>query len=215
MDGSDLRDLEQNTFRTVADDGLWDVLVAMIFAMLAVAPLLSEQLGDFWSSAVFLPIWAGVFVGIRMIRRHVVEPRVGTVRFGAQRLRKLRRLSVVLLLVNIASAIAGMAAFFGVQAGWISLGDDSLAYPLVLFVTCLVGFSAAALITGITRYYAYGLMAAAAPIVGEWLWRNDLATHHGFPIVFGATAVIILGVGIARLLAVVRQHQRRPHGIAI
>ncbi|MDH5372789.1 MAG: hypothetical protein OEX97_07585, partial [Acidimicrobiia bacterium] len=57
MTDQDLKALEQDTFRTVTDDGLWDVLIATVFANLAIAPLLSEDLGDFWSSALLAPIW--------------------------------------------------------------------------------------------------------------------------------------------------------------
>lgn len=211
MVDKDLKALEQRTFRTAIDDGLWDILVATVFANLAIAPLLSEDLGDFWSSALLAPIWLAAYVMILVVRRRFVSPRVGTVQFGAARRRRLRRLSIVLLIVNVLAAVLGAVAAIGVLMDWIDLGSGSMGYPLGLGFTVLVGFSAAARVTGITRYYLYGLMLAIAPLIGEWLWRNDLASHHGFPIVFGVAAVTILVTGIVRFLLVLKSHPLPQH----
>ncbi len=213
MIDSDLKALEQRTFRTVADDGLWDVLIAGVFSMLAFAPLLSEDLGDFLSAAIFAPIWLATYLVIRVVRHRVIAPRVGTVRFGPARQQQLRRLGVVMVVVNAVAAGLGVAAFIGVQLNWIDLGNGGMGYPLLLGITILVGFSGAAAVTGIPRYYLYGLMLAVAPLVGEWLWREGHATHHGYPIVFGAAAGIIFVTGIIRFTGIVRSHPR-PHGTA-
>ena len=211
MTDHDLETLEQRTFLTVTDDGLWDVLIAAVFANLAIGPLLSEDLGDFWSSALLAPVWLAMYLVIRVVRRRIVNPRVGTVRFGTDRRRRLRKLSIVMLIVNVLAALLGAVAAIGVQTNWLDLGDGSIGYPLGLGIVVLVGFSGAAFVTGIARYYPYGLMLSVAPLIGEWLWRNDLATHHGYPIVFGTAAAIILVTGIARFMAVLRSHPLPQH----
>jgi hypothetical protein len=215
MTDRDLKTLERRTFRTVIDDGLWDVVIATFFAMFAIAPLLSESMGDFWSVAVFLPVWLAVYLAVRVIRRTVVEPSIGTVRFGTERRERLRRLSLGLLVVNAAAAILGALAYIGVEMDWLDLGDGSIGYPLGLGIAVLVGFSGAAFVTGIPRYYAYGLMLAVAPLVGEWLWRKDLAAHHGYPIVFGVAAAIIFIGGMVRFVAVVRNHRSQQHHVTV
>lgn len=206
MSDHDLKALERGTFRAVTDDGLWDVLIAAVFSMLAIAPLLSESLGDFWSSAVFAPIWLATYLIIWGVRRRVLAPRVGIVRFGEDRKRRLRRFSLVMLVVNVAAALLGLAAAIGVQRDWIDLGSSGIGYPLALGITILIGFSVGAYVASIPRYYLYGLMLAIAPLIGEWLWRHDLAAHHGYPIVFGAAAVIIFVVGISRFVTRLRAH---------
>lgn len=202
----DLKALEQRTFRTMTDDGLWDVLIAAVLAMLAIAPLLSGSLGDLWSSAVFAPVWLATYLIIHALRKRVVTPRVGMVRFGEERRSQLRRFSTVMLVVNIAAALAGLAAAISVQRGWVDLGSGSMGYPLILGITILVGFSLGAYVTAIPRYYLYGLMLMAAPLFGEWLWRHHLAAHHGYPIVFGAAAAIIFATGITRFITRLRGH---------
>ncbi len=101
MTTDDLKAAERRVFRTAVDHGLWDVFLASMVAMLAIAPLLSETMGDFWSSAVFLPVYAGVYLAIRLIREHVVVPRVGLVQFGSYRKNRLRRFTVVMLTFGV------------------------------------------------------------------------------------------------------------------
>ena len=42
--------------------------------------------------------------------------------------------------------------------------------------------------------------------VGEWLYTNRGASHHGFPITFGITAGIIILTGLATLVRLVLKH---------
>jgi hypothetical protein len=80
-----LKQIEKKAFKSTHGDGLWDILLGCFVLMFAVAPLLSARLGDFWSSAVFLPFWGGVYLVIRFLRKNVVAPRVGTAKFGRAR----------------------------------------------------------------------------------------------------------------------------------
>lgn len=205
---SELGDLERKTFRAAKDTGLWDVMAAAVVAMFAIAPLLSESMGDLWSTVVFLPVWLVVYACIRVVRETIIEPRIGTIEVGEVRRVTLRRVGVVLLVVNVVALVAGVAAFVGLSEGW--LGYSGLAYPIGLGIAALVLLSAAAYMTAIWRFAAYGLLLAAAPLIGEWLWRNGLASHHGYPLVFGAVTAIMLLVGVGRAAWLIRSHPM-PH----
>lgn len=209
MTDLDLRELERRTFRTVKDDGLWDVLIASVVALFAIAPLLSEALGDFWSSAVFLPIWLAIYLAIRVVRTRVIAPRVGRVRFGADRRQRLHRFGIAMVSANAIVFGLGVATAIGVQAGWIRLGG--MGFQLAFGLVSLVGFSAAAYAMSIPRFYPYGLMLAIAPLIGEWLWRRDIAEHHGFPIVFGVAAAVMLAVGVTRFALLIRSRPLPSH----
>jgi hypothetical protein len=200
----DLEALEKATFRAATDDGTWDVVAAGFVAMFAIAPLLSSTLGDFWSSAVFVPAWGALYLAVRLVRARVITPRIGVVRFGPPRTRRLRRFATTMLAVNVIAFFLGIGAVVAFQEEWIK--DGSLGFPLVLTLTCLVIFSMAAFTLGIPRYYGYGLMLAAAPLVGEWLWRRGLASHHGYPIVFGVAATVMAAAGILRLIGQMRHY---------
>ena len=48
-------------------------------------------------------------------------------------------------------------------------------------------------------------MAFALP-VGEWLWMQGLASHHGIPIAFGTTAGIMLASGLILFARLMREN---------
>jgi hypothetical protein len=190
----DLKRIERSTYRSVADSGLWDIFLASMVAMFAIAPSLSVYLGDFWSSAVFLPVFLAFIVVIRVVQVRVIQPRIGTVEFARPRLRRLYGLTVVMLVVNIAAFIGGLVA--ATRAPAVQGQVVSLTLSLVL----LVGFSLAALFLAIPRVFFYGVLLAAAPPIGEALFVRGYASHHGFPVVFGVCATVILVSGIVRFV---------------
>ena len=197
-----LKDAERRVFQSTFADGLWDVFLGCWFPMqLAIAPLLSRSMGDFWSSVVFLPFWGAVYLAIWVIRKKVVKPRIGMVEFGTARKTRLKKLSLALLIVNVIALIFGLIA---------ALHFNSLpggAYPIVLGLTLLIGFSAAAYFLDFPRLYIYGLLGVFAPLIGEWLYQNAGASHHGFPIVFGMLGGVMILVG---MVTFVRFMQNNP-----
>ncbi len=191
---ADLQQFERATYRAVADSGLWDVFLASIVSMLAIAPLLSVHLGDFWSSAVFLPVFAAVLLVIRILKVRVIEPRIGTVEFARPRRRRMVALTVVMLVANIVALVLGFVA---------ATRTPVLEGPIVSFgmsMVLLVGFSLASFALEIPRVFFYGLLLAAAPLIGEALFVRGWASHHGFPVVFGVASVVILVSGVVRFV---------------
>jgi hypothetical protein len=204
----DLAATERRTFRAAVDTGLWDILIASVVAMFAIAPMLSGTLGDFWSSAIFLPVWGGVYLIVRFLGARVVTPRVGVVRFGAHRQARLRRSGLVLAAVNVAALLAGVfAASRADTAGvWV--------FPMTFSLIVLVVFSLVAYATQIPRFFFYGAMLAVSPLIGEWLFRQGYALHHGFPVMFGLAATVIAVIGMTKFALLVRSHPPVTHGPA-
>lgn len=206
MTEGDLKRLERATFRAAADSGLWDMFLAAVISMLAIAPLLSSRLGDFWSSAVFLPFYAVALLAIRTVQARIVRPRVGVVELAPSRKRRLGYLATIMLVVNVLALGLGIVAAIRGPTGQTDL------VPLTLSLTLLLGFSTAAFFLEIPRVFAYGVLLAAAPPLGEALFQRGLASHHGFPVVFGVSAVVILGSGIIRFLRFLPRPRREGDG---
>ena len=192
MIDADLKRIERSTYLSVADSGLWDLLLASVVAMFAIAPLLSVYLGDFWSSAVFIPVFAAVLVMIRVVQARVIRPRVGTVDFARPRRQRLVTLSVIMLVVNVIALVVGLVV--STRAPVV----DGDIVPVGMSLALLVCFSLGAYLLEIPRVFVYGLLLAVAPLVGEALFRRGYASHHGFPVVFGVCATVILVCGIVR-----------------
>jgi len=185
-----LREAERRAFTIAFDDGLWDIFLGCFFLEFAIAPFLSENLGDFWSSVIFLPFWGLVYLAIWMIRKYIVKPRIGSVKFGPARTAKLKKFTSVMLLINIVVLVLGVIAVlsFGVVSSQI--------YPIIFGLTLLIGFSLAAYFLDFPRLYIYGLLLACSPLVGEWVYTYRNASHHGFPITFGVTCSIMILTGL-------------------
>ncbi len=193
----DLQEAQRKVFRSVSqEDGLWDVLMGCFLLPFSLAPLLSEPLGDFWSSMVFLPFWGLVALAIWQVRKSLVAPRIGVIRLGAPHKRRLTRLWLVLLAINLVALVLGLIVF------WSPALAGQIALP-VLGLILLLMFNVAAILLEYPRLHVYGLLGFAAPLVGEWLYREHGISHHGLPLTFGVAAGIMILTGLvvfARLL---------------
>jgi hypothetical protein len=202
-----LKRAEQKVFRTIYNDGLWDIFLGCFFLVFAIAPYLSNSLGDFWSSMVFLPFWGVVYILIWLIRKHTVTPRIGMVKFGMARKTRLARFGIVLLAVNSIALILGVVAA-------LSVGKvPGQVFSIGLGIIFLVGFSIAAYFLDFNRLYVYGLLVGFSPFVGEWLWNKGYVSHHGFPVSFGISASIMILVGLIVFLRLLRENRVLADGV--
>ena len=185
-----LKEAERKAFRTTHSDGLWDIFLGCFFLMFVIAPYLSASLGDFWSSVVFLPFWGLVYLAIWLIRKYIVTPRIGLVKFGRARKTRLAKFTLVMLVVNILAFVLGLVAAlnFGRVPGQM--------IGIILGMILLISFSLAAYFLDFGRLYFYGLLVGLSPPVGEWLWNLGYVMHHGFPVTFGITSGIMILFGL-------------------
>lgn len=185
-----LKDAERKVFRAAYNDGLVDIFLGCFFLIFVIGPYLSVSLGDFWSSVVFLPFWALVYLALWLVRRYVVVPRIGRVKFGQVRKARLVRFTVMMLVINIVAFILGSIAVlnFGIVSGQVI----SVIFGMIL----LMGFSLAAYFLDSKRLFFYGLLVGFSQPVGEWLWSQGYAAHHGYPVTFGVTAGIMFLIGL-------------------
>jgi len=194
-----LKEAERKVFRTSHNDGMLDIFLGCVFLMFVIAPFLSVKLGDFWSSAIFLPFWVLVYLGIRLIQKYVIIPRIGQVKFGALRVTRLKKFTLIMFIINfLALGLGVIAAFSFKQAG--------IKYPIILGITLLLGFSLAAYFLDMNRLYLYGMLTVPGPLVGEWLWQSGLASHHGYPVVFGFVSGVMIITGLVLLVLLLKRN---------
>jgi hypothetical protein len=204
-----LRELEQRSFNVTFQDGLLDIFLGSVILMFVIAPFLSPYLGDFWSSAVFLPFWALIFVLLWAIKKHVVHPRVGIVEYGSWRRSRMMRFNILMLVAGIFALLLGVlsAVRFEAVPGWMHTARFSLLI--------LIGFSVTGFFLGIVRLYVYGLMIALAPLAGELLYHYLGVPHHGYPVTFGITAVTVLCTGLVLLIRLIDRYPLEEGGLIL
>lgn len=205
---ADLKSEERDAYRAATDTGLWDILISSVVAVFAIAPLLSTRLGDFWSSAIFIPVWAVVYLGVRIVKDRYIAPRVGEVRWGPDRKSRLLKLSVAMLVVNIVAFGLGAVAYLATEWGY----SDLWVMPVPFGLTVLVLFSLLAYAVSIPRFFFYGLLLAFSPLIGELMFRQGLVAHHGFPVVFGIAAIVIALIGVVRLARILKSAPQDSNG---
>ncbi len=195
-----LKSAERQAFQATLADGLWDVFIGCFVLQFALAPLLSDMLGDFWSSAIFLPFWGLVYLAIWLVRKQILAPRLGTVSVGKTRRAKLRKFSLVMVAANALMLLLGLLVVLNFN----KIPGFGVASLFSLFL--LAGFSAAAWLLDFPRLYVYGLLLFVAPLVGEWLYAKLGFTHHGYPVVFGVAAGVMILTGLVNFVRVLRNH---------
>ncbi len=202
-----MKAVERRVFRTAFQDGLWDIFIGCVVLMFAVAPFLSRAgLGDFWSSAVFVPFWGLLSLVLYIVRRRVVTPRIGVVKFGWPRRRRLLWFTVGMLVLSSVSLVLALLAARNLDAPW---WVHTLRFGLVM----LGGFVLTGFFLDFTRLYLYGVLLALAPLLGEWLYRQLGVPHHGYPITFGAATGIILAIGLIKLVRLLRRYPAPTEGL--
>ena len=195
-----LKEAERKAFTSTFQDGLWDIFIGCFLLQFSIGPFLSPTLGDFWSSVVFLPFFALAFLVIWFVKKHVITPRVGIVKFGQWRVTRMMRFNAGMVLALTVSLLLGILSLvqFGSIPGWIHTARFSLIF--------LITFCAAAYFLDFTRLYIYGVIIALSPLIGEVLYVYLKASHHGFPITFGIAAGLVILTGLVSFVRFLQDH---------
>ena len=157
---SDLSTLEARLHRGQYLDGTLDLLVGFAVLTVALDLYLSEAYGLVVLAAISPLAWRG-------LRRRLVEPRLGLVRFAAERWERQTNARRRLLLALIAACISGVACFL-VLRGLDAPSEVRLPFGLGL-ATLIIGVGVA---LDQRRLFAYGALltasfAAAGPMGGR------------------------------------------------
>ena len=192
-----LLEADRKVFQASFEDGLLDIFLAAFVLMFAVGPLLSVYLGDFWSSFIFLPFWGVLYLLLRWLRKQYVQPRLGRVTFGSIRKKKMRTATIILFVLNVIFLGLGLVSFFLPVGNWVL---NSFRFGAIM----LILFSVSGYFMDLPHLYIYGVLLALGMPVGEWLFQEGIASHHGFPVVFGIATGIIFLRGLYKFVTLMR-----------
>ncbi len=198
-----LVELEKRAFRSTYQDGLLDILLAVIFSQFAIGPLLTDiGFSDILSSAIFMPFYLIALVLFWACKKYLIAPRLGIVRFNPKRMKKISNLTKIFLLILVIGLILGILG----STGGLPLSYKIPVYPFIFSSILFIGFFLAAHYLNLTRLYYYGVLLASAGPIGEFLYKNSYAAHHGYPIVYGIASIVMLITGIILLVNFIRKY---------
>jgi len=188
-----LKELERKAWRSFYQDGLWDIFWGLMLLAMAISALLS----DIGASE---PVQLGIMIALEALgilvlfvgKRRITVPRIGRVRFGPKRKRRLSKVRVVLAV----SVLVGAALFV---AGPVLTGklSRSMTFEFILpagwVVNCLVVFSLMAYFLDFSRLYLIGVLYALA--VPLDVVQRELSSIDLTFVAFGFPAAVILLMG--------------------
>ncbi len=158
-----LKEIERRAYRSTFQDGLWDIYLGLVFTNFALGALLDRlELSEGPRMALTLGYFAIIMVLFIGAKRYVTMPRMGQVRFGPQRKRKLNKARIVLG----ASVLLGLAAFLSAGAD-VAPSVDALV--IIFAANILIVLGATAYFMDYERLYLWAILFALSLPVGEIL----------------------------------------------
>lgn len=204
-----LKDAERRAFRSVFQDGLWDIYLGLLLGTMGVGVLFASGSRSVLKGIIalfgfvclcMLAFWAG--------KKYVTTPRLGLVKFSPRRKAKVRNVRVVLFL----SALLGVVTLFiGLSPGPTSVPEWAAHMPLAAYIwvmQVLVVFSIGAYFLDVPRFYLYGVLYAMPFPAAIALDESGIVASGkvAFPLTFGASAGIMILVGLGLFVRFLREH---------
>ena len=200
MDTSDQKNLERRVFTSFFQAGLIEAFTGIFLLQLGLPALFSRSgFGDWESALLTLPIALILLIVVFLVRRFVVIPRLGRVKFLPERRRKLSKLIIVPTLTLIAGAIMGYIFAENASLRHIFIGQ----IPFILIP--IIVFGAAAYFLDMKRLYVYGAIVGLIFPLGKYL-ETVIVSRNTLPATILFTAFVFLGMAIVFLVAFLRKY---------
>ena len=201
----DLRALEKKAWRSVFQDGLWDIFLGLLLMAFGLSAWLDRlDLSESMRMGIYIGAEIIAMVVLFAGKRFITVPRMGMVKFGAER---QKRRNIVRLLLFI-SVLVGLAMWF--LSSSLMKADGSILsgrwfFPLVWMLNMLMVFGLGAYFLEYERLYIIGfLYALAIPLdaVIKSVAKIDLDIY-----IFLTCGLIILVMGITFLIRFLRDYK--------
>jgi len=211
MEQLSFKALEKKAFRSFFKDGIYDVFLGLILLSFGL-PLILNEFGLLDYVTIKMPLLIPLSLNIGALvffivgKKYITAPRLGIVRFGKTRKRKMMHVKLLLAI----SVLIGVITFFLSLFKVLPVGGKTgVPIPIIIFsIQVLIVFSLAAYFMDFTRLYLYAFLFAVSMPVTFWLKKNTVMTHPTLW-VFSLTAVPMLIVGWIQFVRFLRQYPRK------
>jgi hypothetical protein len=189
------------------EDGLWDIMLGLVFLALSVFPATREILGPVWNMVLFLIVLAALAAGLGLARRTVSAPRLGRVR-----MRHTPQKAILSVLLGLTlSATLGLLFVTLRNPQWIAdvvgamlpgwAGDlfvDVIAMAMVVAVFSVMGY-----LSRVGRLFLYGWL------IGLGNLASTALTHYAgvaFNLPLAVASIVIVAIGVVLLARFLRKY---------
>jgi len=193
-----LKELERKAWRSFFDDGLWDIYLGLLLALMGVSAFMNTlELTETMHMGIYIGLLIIVMLGFWAAKRFITVPRIGRVKFGTERKKRRIKTSLVLFV----SVVFGFIMFLllgGVARGEISreLPWDVII-PAAWALNMLLVFGLMGYFLEFERLYFIGLVyAIVLPL--DFILRK-IAELQIVPFMFLFAGLLIMVVGVIYL----------------
>jgi hypothetical protein len=200
MDTSDQKQIERRVFTSFFQAGFIEAFTGIFLLQLGLPALFSRSgFGDLESALLALPIALILLIAVFLVRRFVVIPRLGHVKFLPERRRRLSKLIIVPIVTLIAGAIVGY--IFSENASLRHAFVGQIPFSLIPIIV----FGAAAYFLDMKRLYVYGAIVGLVFPLGKYL-ETVIVSRNTLPATILFTAFVFLCIATVFLIAFVREY---------
>jgi len=200
-----LNEIEKKAYRSTFQDGIWDIFLGSLLLILAVGALLSN-IGVPEGRNMIILVVLQVLVLLAFIagKKLMTVPRMGFVKFGPKRKRKIRKSRIILLGSVLAGAIVFVAAALVIRSYPAGRPKLLLLLPAAWVANAVIVFSFLAYYLDCTRLYAYGVLFAL-PVSVDMVVK-EFAGVNLSPIAFAVPGMVMLVIGMVLLTRFLRDY---------
>jgi len=195
----DLKNIEKDAYcKSNVQDGLFDIMLGMVFFV----PTLLERLhlGDNY----MIPIYGVMLILFSFLRRKITVPRVGKVKFGPERKKKLKVVSIVL-----AASVAVLIGVIRMKSG-AGFGAIMPLSLIIVVANIIIIFSFMAYFMNNIRFYFYGILLGITIPLARYLEVTGVVRdRHIFMLL--ASGIILL-TGIVTFVRFLKSYQPLING---
>ena len=193
-----LREAESRAFKATYQDGIWDIYLGLMFLNLPLWAFLEsrgfyrsfefmgEPLARMSLLIAYLLVVMGLFYGGK---NFITAPRIGSVKFGAQRKRKARQLRLVLAISAALTAVMVVATRYRLITWFAGMPVVLLLFSLQL----LVIFGLMAYYKDYARLYVYSVLLAISFPAGFMLHNLGVLPNEMYFFFLSAGVMVLVG----------------------
>ncbi|MFC1951697.1 hypothetical protein ACFLYI_01465 [Chloroflexota bacterium] len=180
--------IESRVFTSFFQGGFIEAFMGIFLLQLGLPVLFSRSgFGDMQSALFVLPIALILLAAVFFVRKFVVTPRLGRVKFLPERRRRLSKLIIVPILTLISSAIVGY--FLNENASMHNIFIGQIPFSL----SPIIVFGAAAYFLDMKRLYIYGAIVGLIMPLGKYL-ETIILSRDILPGAILFTAFVFFGI---------------------
>lgn len=200
-----LKELERKAWRSVFQDGLWDIYLGLLLMAMAIGVLLSNTgMSKVLHSLIYLGLLVLAMLILWAGKRFITLPRLGRVKFGPKGKARQRKARVIAAISVLVGAVLFVIIWLAVKGNWAQGLPLHFIIAVVWVANMLVVFSLGAYFLHYERLYLIGAMYAL-PLPVDML-LNQMTDIDLTPIVFAVPAAAILVMGLVVLVRFLREY---------